>query len=397
LLASLENDKKQSGNISESQHANISANYFENDVQSATTVNKNATACDGSGGGVVNLKWDDTTAAGTIAHSVSYVQRTVTVAPGNTQLQLRRIVCAPASNAGYQVLSDSVASVALTCVPAVCTSPLSLTMTVTQAPLTGDAIQSTTPQVFSVTGQVRQTSQGGGGTVSPPLLLLGGGNCNQAGIFSSSGSGGVTIIGSSAGEPAPYVNSCNPDGVDLQDNGFTSPYPIQMPPSGGCGGGHCTSGQVQNTTTTYADPYSTIPAPTAACTTTYTSNATISGNIGPGIYCVTGSSTQITFNKTIASNAMFYFGPNTPTPQFNNDVTVTPPTSGQYAGFAFFWRPTGNPTLNLKNVTWSSTTGIFYAPTLSLTLGPGATTEFDSAVVVLQSFSTQAGSATIGQ
>jgi hypothetical protein len=294
-------------------------------------------------------------------------------------------------------------------------------MQVTQAGLPGDTIQSSTPKTFTVTGAVRQANNitcdpSICNVSAPPLLLLGNsGNCNTDGVLTQEGSGAITIqSGNALGDP--FVNSCSSGGVSLQDKGFSSPDPILMPAQptpGGCTGTHCGDTTIRNTTTAYPDPYAAVLAPTAAqCATTLSAKTITTSDLKPGINCYFGNKT-LTLGNINIQGAMIYLAQNA-TLAITGNVVITPPASGNWAGLALMWRPTSpsspsdcgakNPPyscVNITHATWSSPTGVFYAPGMALSLGPGGTgggnpTSFTAGQAIIYSIDDQDGTVIVG-
>ena len=86
---------------------------------------------------------------------------------------------------------------------------------------------------------------------------------------------------------------------------------------------------------------------------------------GPGIFVFNGA-TSFSLSTIIANNATIYVTANGTPPNFNGDnVTLSPPTSGNSVGVAYYQVPanTQNPNLNGNNDTYS---GLIYCPTCTV-------------------------------
>jgi prepilin-type N-terminal cleavage/methylation domain-containing protein len=404
LFVSLLNDKNQTSSLSDSQHAGISANYLETDVQSASpslnvsgqtatnAINETSNACDGASGGLLNLKWTDTQSGSSVQHSVSYVLR------GS---KLERVTCLPATSAGYLMLSDTaLPATTVTCSPS-CGSPQTITLNVKQITFATDrtlASQGSTPVSYSLTGQVQTSGQAVGGTIgAPPLLLLGaGGACStQTGVLKESGHGTITLANPQLGLGSPYVNSCSSTGISMQDAALNSPTPLLMPTGGGCTSKFCPT--IQNTTTTYPDPFAAVPDPSgSACTGgTHTSSWAPPSNLAPGVYCITGSGSTLTLGNITESGVMFYVSPSS-TLAVTGNAQVSPPTSGPYDGLATFWRAPSGTSLTIKGAGWTGPSGVFYAPGVNLTVGNSSGSSLTAGIAILGSLTVKNGTVTVG-
>jgi Flp pilus assembly protein TadG len=169
----------------------------------------------------------------------------------------------------------------------------------------------------------------------------------------------------------------------------------------------CTSATTHAAAT--ADPYASVPTPTASgsCLTPATSGNTqtfspgkycsgisLSGSnaatFQPGVYYIEGNFTISGSATATGTGVTFYItSPNSVTFTGNQGATFTAPTSGTYAGIAFFGDRSGSANNNNKFTGGSvlNITGALYFPSESVTYTGGSSTGANCTQIVADTIS----------
>jgi hypothetical protein len=169
----------------------------------------------------------------------------------------------------------------------------------------------------------------------------------------------------------------------------------------------CTSATTHAAAT--ADPYASVPTPTASGSCLSPATSGNNQTFSPGKYCsgisLSGSAAAtfqagvyyVQGNFTISGSATatgtgvtFYItSPNSVTFTGNQGATFTAPTSGTYAGIAFFGDRSGSASNNNKFTGGSvlSITGALYFPSESVTFNGGSSTGANCTQIVADTIS----------
>jgi hypothetical protein len=172
----------------------------------------------------------------------------------------------------------------------------------------------------------------------------------------------------------------------------------------------CTSPTIHAAAT--PDPYASVPEPTGSgsCLSPVTSGSNLtfspgkycsgismSGNsvatFQPGVYYVNGSFSMSGNATATGTGVTFYSMGGNVTMSGNSSMTITAPTSGTYAGIAFFGdRPDMNNTNTFSGNSATTITGAIYYPTQFLTFS-GASSSGTNCVQVIAAMITVVGHA----
>ncbi len=273
----------------------------------------------------------------------------------------------------------------------------SVTLTVTEHDPVGCGTAGSVPcYSYTLTASPRTEFMGTAnppGSVGPAVLLLGSSGTGSLLTCGGSSKATVTVDGTAA------IDSSSAGSVSLGSNvSFSASEVLSQDPSTGSGG------PVQGGNPPYSgpeinspyipDPYQTLPEPSTAGMTVYTStpsplapgvytsavSVTTSESIPPGIY-VFERGLSLSGNGALSGHGvMFFFGvPNgtvsqqTATPlsiSGNGGINITAATTGTYAGVALFEARTDSNTLAISGNGSSSTYGgVIYAPSASVSAG----------------------------
>ncbi|MEM7056576.1 MAG: pilus assembly protein TadG-related protein [Pseudomonadota bacterium] len=147
--------------------------------------------------------------------------------------------------------------------------------------------------------------------------------------------------------------------------------------------GACNTPTVSNTTVTPVESH-----PSGMTSIRYCNGMTIDGavTLSPGLYIIEGGDLNINAGSTLnAADVMFYLASDS---QMNMattaSVTMSPPTTGTYAGMSFFGSRTATGrTHSLGGGFGSIMDGTIYAPTSRLSIGGTVSTSFTSCTQLL--------------
>ena len=248
------------------------------------------------------------------------------------------------------------------------------------------------------------------------LLLT---NPSGNGALSGSGNGSLTVTKGSL-----TVDSTSSQAISLSGNASVTASNINIVGgySAGKGGLH---GTIKTGVTPVPDPYANLPVPDPTKMTVqsssklsysggaytlqpgvYQGGISLSGQatvtLQPGTYYLQGGGLSLSGQASLAGTGVTIYN----APQGSGDqidlsgkgsVTLTPPTSGNYAGFSIIQDPSSTAGMSITGNGLLAITGAIDAPKASLSLtGNGSTDTFGSQIIASSINMTGNGTVTIG-
>lgn len=194
------------------------------------------------------------------------------------------------------------------------------------------------------------------------------------------------------------MNSSNSQAVKVSGNGIINATTLNIK------GGRTTSGNghinavVNTNVIPSADPLAAVSTPSPPSQSysavnlsgnnsltinpgTYVGGISVSGNgrltMNPGIYYLQGGGFKLSGNAIVTANGvMIYNAPATSSDVIslsgNANLTLSPMSSGIYAGISIFQRRTSNLEISISGNGIINLDGVFYAPAATLTLAGNA-------------------------
>ncbi len=388
--------------VRESNDAQIIAAYLTRDAQAAGGTNPSTGTGDPSLGVsltddagctnptgvlVIRFRWLDRSAPTTSTTRVADYYY------DSSAKQLVRRTCHDGALEAVLTLGSWVASATASCSPADCTAlptAVSLQLTATNTP-----VNSATPYSYTLTASVRPESETAPSLSTSelvPLLALGGGSGCSAGAtgLSLHGTPGARVYG------GVIVNttdsgSCNAMSASGAVDFISGPTSILD--GGTCTGGVCPS-PITGYSTPLSDPFAgltppagscaggTHPAPTGSNPThyhpgVYTAALSLSSNtvFEPGTY-VWCNGLTITGGTITGSGVFFYVAGGAMALSGNSTTTLSPPTSGDYAGLSIWQAKTDTNTWSTQGGAAVDLEGTLYVPGAEVSLAGTADSSY---------------------
>lgn len=229
-------------------------------------------------------------------------------------------------------------------------------------------------------------------TAAPSVLLL---DPSASGSLSAAGSARIVTSGTI------QVNSSSSTAVIATNTGYAKGDKIQITGNYTTSSSGYLSGSVSTGAATVADPLSSLAAPDPSTLATrgaiptygsytmnpgvYTGGVTIGGGMNvtmnPGTYYMKGGGFTVANGATLSGSGVFlYIDHSESNPssdgalsfQGGGVISLTPPTTGTYAGISFYQDRGNSKAISIANGTTNTLTGVFYAPASRVSFAGGS-------------------------
>ena len=230
---------------------------------------------------------------------------------------------------------------------------------------------------------------------------------NSANALQVSGAGNLNA------QSTVQDNSSNAMAFNVNGGGIVKAPSIQVTGGSSITGGSSVTGTVLTAAPRIADPLAGVVAPDPASMTAQSyqptwqpatinpgvySNGITSGSgaitMNPGVYYLKGSGLSIGNGATLTGTGVTIYMDSGA--QLNlmggTVVTLTPPTTGTFAGLTYFQNRTNNKPLNITNGANFTASGTIYAPDASAVINGGTSNKYGSQLI-LDTFTLSNGAA----
>ena len=220
------------------------------------------------------------------------------------------------------------------------------------------------------------------------------------------GSNALQVSGGASLDTQSTIQDNSTSSIALNVNGgasLTAPS-IQIAGSYSATGGSTINGTIQTSAPIITDPLASLPAPNPSTLTarsfqssssTQTINPGVYSNglqignggtvtMNPGVYYLQGIGLNIGNGATLTGNGVTIYMDNGAqlNLQGGTSVTLTPPTSGTYAGLTYFQSRSSILPLNINNGATLEASGTIYAPAATANIIGGTTNKYGSQLIL---------------